>query len=99
MKDSSLFSIIKEIEQMALHLTYCRKCGRRFPEFTQVIQQLRAKHPNDLEIVELPCMAACSDCPAVILDYDYIPHILPSNLEKQIEDRLARPFKEVNLKL
>ncbi|WP_298816036.1 NAD(P)H-dependent oxidoreductase subunit E [Chloroflexus sp.] len=71
-----------------VELTVCRLCARSRPDIWQTLARLRAAHPGELQIVELDCMAACDDVPAIMIDYDYYPRITPQQLIQLIESRL-----------
>ncbi len=72
----------------AVELTICRLCSRSRPDIRQALARLKAAHPNDLCIVELDCMAACDDVPAIMLEYDYVPRVTPQQLIELVETRL-----------
>ncbi len=74
---------------MSIRLTYCSICTRRNSEFFRTISRLRQEHPNELVVVELNCMAACDDEPAVILGNDYLPHVSPADLRARIKAQLV----------
>ncbi|WP_298404618.1 NAD(P)H-dependent oxidoreductase subunit E [uncultured Chloroflexus sp.] len=76
-------------QRMAVvELTVCRLCARSRPDIWQTLARLRAAHPNELHIVELDCMAACDDVPAIMIEYDYHPRVTPQQLVELIESRL-----------
>ncbi|MDN5273618.1 NAD(P)H-dependent oxidoreductase subunit E [Chloroflexus sp. MS-CIW-1] len=72
----------------AVELTVCRLCARSRPDIWKTLARLRAAHPHELCIVELDCMAACDDVPAIMIDYDYVPRITPQQLIELVEARL-----------
>ena len=74
---------------MPLQMTMCRLCTRSRPEFLCAVAELAADYPRELEIVELDCMAACDDVPAVMLETDYYPQIAPADLIKTVRRELA----------
>ncbi|OAN37102.1 hypothetical protein A6A03_05520 [Chloroflexus islandicus] len=71
-----------------VELTVCRLCARSRPDIWQTLARLRTAHPNELHIVELDCMAACDDVPAIMIEYDYYPRVTPQQLIELIESRL-----------
>jgi NADH:ubiquinone oxidoreductase subunit E len=74
---------------MSLQLTMCRLCTRSRPEFLRAVNQIAAAYPHDLLIVELECMAACDDVPAIMLETDYYPQISPQSLMALVRDTLT----------
>jgi NADH:ubiquinone oxidoreductase subunit E len=73
---------------MPLQLTMCRLCTRSRPEFLRAINQLVASYPREIEVVELECMAACDDVPAIMIETDYYPQISPQNLVSLVREML-----------
>lgn len=73
---------------MPIELTICRFCIGSRPDVRATITRLAASHPGDLVVVELECMAACDDVPAVMLDTDYFPQVSPHCLARLVEERL-----------
>jgi NADH:ubiquinone oxidoreductase subunit E len=67
----------------------CRLCTRSRPEFVCAVAQLAADFPEALQIVELECMAACDDVPAVMLETDYYPQIAPRELQELVRREIA----------
>jgi NADH:ubiquinone oxidoreductase subunit E len=65
---------------MAIRLTMCSLCTLSRPEFMRAVAQIIAEHQDEIVLIELECMAACDDVPAVMLDYDYHPQVSPSEL-------------------
>jgi NADH:ubiquinone oxidoreductase subunit E len=47
------------------------------------IAQLRAEFP-ELAVVELDCMAACDEVPAVMIEYDFYPQVTPHELIQRV---------------
>ena len=76
---------------MPLQLTMCRLCTRSRPEFLCAVARLAAEFPEALQIVELECMAACDDVPAVMLETDYFPQVAPTDLLTLVREALACP--------
>lgn len=74
---------------MPLQMTMCRLCTRSRPEFLCAVAQLAADFPEALEIVELECMAACDDVPAVMIETDYYPQVVPCELQAIVRRELA----------
>ncbi len=74
---------------MPIEITLCRLCSRSRPAFLAALRQLAADYPDDLLIVELECMAACDDVPAVMIETDYFPQITPNELIAQIRAKVA----------
>ncbi len=73
---------------MPLQLIMCRYCARSRPEFCNMVARLARAHPTELEVIELECMAACDDVPAVMIDTDYFPRVRPAELEHEVLERL-----------
>ncbi|NTV62074.1 MAG: hypothetical protein HGA65_00865 [Oscillochloris sp.] len=73
---------------MPLQLTLCRLCARSRPDFLRAIAQLATEYPGKIEIIELDCMAACDDVPAVMVETDYFSQVIPQDLLRMIRDRL-----------
>lgn len=73
---------------MALRLTCCGQCGACFSKLTSTIEQLQSEYRDDLRVVEVECMAACNEAPAVMLDYDFYPHVTPDELYQEVSSRL-----------
>ncbi len=69
-----------KVLSMTLHLTMCRLCTRSRPDLLRAICQLTASYPNEIEIIELECMAACDDIPAIMIETSYYPHVAPQDL-------------------
>jgi NADH:ubiquinone oxidoreductase subunit E len=66
----------------------CRLCTRSRPELLCAINQLAASYPNQIEIVELECMAACDDVPAVMIETNYYAHVAPQDLISRVRELL-----------
>ena len=60
------------------------------PEIVQTIDQLKCEYADDLAVVELNCMAACEDVPAVMLEYDYYPQVTPQELYEIVNASLKQ---------
>lgn len=73
---------------MPLQLMMCRYCARSRPDVYTMITRLARAHPSELEVIELECMAACDDVPAVMIDTDYFPRIHATELEHEVLARL-----------
>jgi hypothetical protein len=73
---------------MPLHLTMCRLCARSRPEFLRALAQIAVSYPKEIEIVELECMAACDDVPAIMIDTNYHPQIMPHELIRLVSEIL-----------
>jgi NADH:ubiquinone oxidoreductase subunit E len=73
---------------MPLQLTMCRLCTRSRPEFLRAVRQLAATYPDKIEVVELECMAACDDVPAIMIDTDYHPQMIPQDLIRLVRETL-----------
>lgn len=73
---------------MPLQLIICRYCARSRPAFYNMVARLARAHPEELEVIELECMAACDDVPAVMIDTDYFPRMPPAELECEVLQRL-----------
>jgi NADH:ubiquinone oxidoreductase subunit E len=74
---------------MPVQLTICRLCIGSRPNVLAAVAQLAARYPNDLLVVELDCMAACDDVPAVMLETDYFPQMTPCHLEHVVRERIG----------
>jgi NADH:ubiquinone oxidoreductase subunit E len=74
---------------MPIQLTLCRLCSRSRPAFLAALRQLAADYPDDLIVVELECMAACDDVPAVMIETDYFPQVTPDELMDRIRARVG----------
>jgi NADH:ubiquinone oxidoreductase subunit E len=75
---------------MPVQLTICRLCVRSRPDIFQTVTQLAAAFPDELIVVELECMAACDDVPAVMVETDYFPRISPCQLDDVVRQTLAQ---------
>jgi len=75
---------------MPIQLTLCSLCTRSRPEIVRSIAQLIAEFPHDLAIVEVECMAACDEVPAVMIEYDFYPQVTPSELIQRVRAEFAR---------
>ncbi|MEI7768837.1 MAG: NAD(P)H-dependent oxidoreductase subunit E [Chloroflexales bacterium] len=73
---------------MPLQLTMCRLCTRSRPDLLRAINQLATSYPNDLNIVELECMAACDDVPAIMIETNYYAHVAPQDLINRVRELL-----------
>lgn len=73
---------------MPLTLTVCAVCTASLAPFATVICELLRTYEGQLAVVELNCMAACEDVPAVMIDYDYFPSITPEGLYARIKAQL-----------
>lgn len=79
--------------EMPVQVTFCRLCSRSRPAFLAALQRLAVDYPDDLIVVELECMAACDDVPAVMLDTDYFPQVTPDDLVARIRARMAETLR------
>lgn len=75
---------------MPLSLTLCAQCTGRNPDFNCVIARLRREYAENLQVVELNCIAACEDGPSVMLEYDYFGHITADELYRLVQEHFAR---------
>ncbi len=73
---------------MTLTLTYCVLCLHEHPALIAFLQDLLQNHADQLCVVELNCMAACDDNPAMIIGVDYIPRITLTELEGRVQAHL-----------
>lgn len=73
---------------MPVQLVICRLCSQSRPDFLQAVAQLTSAFPDELLVVDLECMAACDDVPAVMLDTDYYPQVTPCDLQRVVKLRL-----------
>lgn len=74
---------------MPVQLTMCRFCIRSRPEVQRTVAQLVKEFPNQIEVEELDCIAACDDVPAIMIETDYYPQVAPCELARLIRDRLT----------
>jgi len=74
---------------MPIQITCCRLCSRSRPAFLAALRQLAAEYPADLLVVELECMAACDDVPAVMIETDYVPQVTPTELIARVRMRIT----------
>lgn len=79
---------------MPVQLTICRLCIRSRPDVFTTVLQLAEAFPDDLIVVELECMAACDDVPAVMIETDYFPQVTPCRLNTLVRD-LFPPLEQV----
>lgn len=75
---------------MPVQLTICRLCVRSRPDVFQTVTQLAAAFPDELIVVELECMAACDDVPAVMVETDYFPRVSSCQLDDVVRQTLAQ---------
>jgi len=54
----------------------------------QTIHDLQCEYPDELFIVELNCMAACEDVPAMLIESEYLPRITPETLYERVRAQL-----------
>ncbi len=80
---------------MSLRLTCCGRCGKHFPKVKETIERLQEEHPDDVRVVELKCMAACRQAPAVMVDYDFYPQVDADELYAEVNTRLADSTADV----
>ncbi|NNJ10276.1 hypothetical protein EKD04_008045 [Chloroflexales bacterium ZM16-3] len=73
---------------MPLQLTMCRLCARSRPDFLRAVAQLVASYPGEIDVVELECMAACDDVPAIMVDTSYYPQVVPQELIRLVQESL-----------
>lgn len=74
---------------MPVELTICRLCIGSRPDVLATVARLAASFPDQLLVVELECMAACDDVPAVMLETDYFPQVSPCSLRQVVEERVG----------
>lgn len=74
---------------MPVQLTVCRLCIGSRPDVLQTVAQLAADFPEELLVVELDCMAACDDVPAVMIETDYFPKVSPCALSNTVRGLLG----------
>jgi hypothetical protein len=74
---------------MPVELTICRLCIGSRPDVFETVARLAAAFPDQLLVVELECMAACDDVPAVMLETDYFPQVSPCSLAHAVEERIG----------
>ncbi|MBX0328166.1 NAD(P)H-dependent oxidoreductase subunit E [Oscillochloris sp. ZM17-4] len=73
---------------MPIQLTMCRLCTRSRPEFLCAVAELVASYPSEIDVVELECMAACDDVPAIMVETDYYPQVVPQDLIRLVRECL-----------
>lgn len=73
---------------MPLRLTLCKLCTKSRPAFARMVEQLRCEYEPELVVIELECMAACDDVPAVMLELDYFPQLSPQELRAHVTELL-----------
>lgn len=73
---------------MPLEMMICRLCARSRPDFLRTVRQLAANHPGELLVVELECMAACDDVPAMMLETDYYPQVSAQEVIRLVQRQL-----------
>lgn len=71
---------------MPIQLTMCRLCTGSRPEFERAVNQLIAENPEAIDLVELECMAACDDVPAVMVETDYYAQVIPQDLLRIVRE-------------
>ena len=76
---------------MPLHLTMCRLCTRSRPDLLRAISQLTASYRDEIEIIELDCIAACDDVPAVMIETSYYARVAPQDLISRVRELLKAP--------
>jgi NADH:ubiquinone oxidoreductase subunit E len=81
---------------MPIQLTMCRLCTRSRPDFLRTVAKLVKEHPDDLFVVELDCMAACDDVPAIMVEYDYHPQVTPQELTAAVHTALSTSMPGCN---
>lgn len=81
---------------MPLDLIMCRHCVLSRPDFIATVKRLRKAFPNDIRVVELECMAACDDVPAVMIETDYFPRINYREFEREVLRRIRAAQGVVN---
>ncbi len=54
----------------------------------RAINQITTSYPNEIEIIELDCMAACDDIPAIMIETKYYAHVAPQDLISRIREML-----------
>ena len=81
---------------MPVQLTICRLCIGSRPDVLQEVARLSAAFPDELLVVELDCMAACDDVPAVMVETDYYPQVSPCSLSVAVRERLCSMERAAN---
>jgi hypothetical protein len=74
---------------MPVQLTICRLCIGSRPDVLNAVSRLAADHPDEVVVVELDCMAACDDVPAVMVETDYFPRVSPCELRYVVGERIG----------
>jgi NADH:ubiquinone oxidoreductase subunit E len=74
---------------MPVQLTICRLCIGSRPDVLEEVARLSAAFPDELLVVELDCMAACDDVPAVMVETDYFPQVSPCGLSAAVREQLS----------
>lgn len=74
---------------MPLRVTYCGHCARTSAEFMNVLAQLQKEHPEQLRLVELECMAACTEAPVAMVEYDFFSRVVAQDFYNYVKNKLA----------
>jgi NADH:ubiquinone oxidoreductase subunit E len=74
---------------MSVRLVLCGICTPNLPPVYETVRQLQREYSNDLIVVEVDCMAACDESPAVMLGHDYHPVVTAAQLRELVEQSLA----------
>jgi NADH:ubiquinone oxidoreductase subunit E len=70
---------------MPIRVVFCGLCTPKHPDVYELLQQLRTTYNAGLEIVELECMAACDETPAVMIGQRYHPQMTVNALRQLLE--------------
>lgn len=73
---------------MSLTVTFCTLCTAQYYPLMQTLHNLQCEYPDELFIVELNCMAACEDVPAMLIESEYLPRITPETLYERVRAQL-----------
>ena len=73
---------------MPIQLMLCSLCTQSRPDFLRTLARLIAEYPHELCVVELECMAACDDVPAIMLETDYHPQLSAADLCMLVRERI-----------
>lgn len=74
---------------MSVRLTCCKKCRLNNPEISDAIEKLEHDNPDDLRVVEVKCMAACRQAPAIMVEYDFYPNVTSEELCEVVLSKLT----------
>lgn len=65
---------------MPVRVVFCGLCTPKQSDIYELLQQLRTNRDADVEVMELECMAACDETPAVMIGHHYYPQMTANAL-------------------